>query len=411
MIREAQSVLKDTHAREHLAGLQYLEAGALMRLGKLEEAVARAHEAVELGRSVAWAELHRPQTLLGALLVSQRRIDEAIPILEEAATALEVRRTWAVALGAQSRTEFIAGLRTRDPFPVLVDALVTAGRVPEALVALERGRGRELLDMMERGRVHPLEVVSAQALARADQSLVARIDAASQAVSDAEVSMAAARRAVSLAEEDVNRSARRRSLQVLRKARASLTEALQRRQTLVRDAIPEGRLLREEEFSKLLRDNERILAYSLGHPSYVFLVSETATEAYRLPSTPEAVHSAVEQYVAMLGVRGTDEAKRTDAGKALFDLLVPAQVWKDLGSARHVIVLPHGALHRLPFEALVWDAQGGTPTYWVDTGPTVSYAGVRGRRCTPANAAAGSPFRGHRTCRCGPEVRGCEPVA
>ena len=61
---------------------------------------------------------------------------------------------------------------------------------------------------------------------------------------------------------------------------------------------------------------------------------------------------------------------------ALWQVLVPDTLWARVQAASEIVVIPDGALHYLPFEALVV-APGSTPAqtrYWLDEGPILRYA-------------------------------------
>ncbi len=59
---------------------------------------------------------------------------------------------------------------------------------------------------------------------------------------------------------------------------------------------------------------------------------------------------------------------------ALWQTLIPAGLWPRLRRASEAIVVPDGALHRIPFEALVVDPASGAVRYWLDDGPMIRYA-------------------------------------
>ncbi len=69
-----------------------------------------------------------------------------------------------------------------------------------------------------------------------------------------------------------------------------------------------------------------------------------------------------------------------DRGAELFAALLPAEAWSALRGVRRVYLVPQGALHRLPFEALVvargeaGQTGGGRITYWLDAGPEIAYS-------------------------------------
>jgi CHAT domain-containing protein len=61
---------------------------------------------------------------------------------------------------------------------------------------------------------------------------------------------------------------------------------------------------------------------------------------------------------------------------ALWRVLAPTPVWAELRRASHAVIAPDGALHLLPFDALVVmpRAPGRGVRYWLDDGPATSYA-------------------------------------
>ena len=146
---------------------------------------------------------------------------------------------------------------------------------------------------------------------------------------------------------------------------------------VIRDALPEGRVLRPEQVQGLLEDEDRLLAFALGSHSLVFVVSKDAIRSYPLAVgekkvTAKLVQAAVEAYVHHLASRRAAENART--GRALFRMLVPEAAWDEIRSAKRVYVLPHGALHQLPFEALVVREHETKPVYWLQEGPPIAYA-------------------------------------
>jgi CHAT domain-containing protein len=53
--------------------------------------------------------------------------------------------------------------------------------------------------------------------------------------------------------------------------------------------------------------------------------------------------------------------------------LLPASVRERVRAARRVHVIPDGALHGFPFEALVLEETDGRPVYWLEDGPEICY--------------------------------------
>ena len=351
-------------------------AHTLAQLGRFEEAETRAKEAIRIADRVGWPQVHATRALLGELLVSRRRANEAVDVLFPAVAHLELRRRQSAALGFEGRARFMDALRASDPFSVLVRALIQSDRVIEALGAVERSRGREMLDLLERGRHDPVALIRSRALSLEDAALVARIDEVVEAVSAAEATKAAAAADLQRARKAGNREdilAARRAHGVARRA---VAKALQDRLGMVRDALPEGRPLRGEEVQAILEPNDRLLVYLLDEPSFVFVVSSEGVEVHTLgsnedPVTPQRLAEMVGSYVQDLARQGAHDP---GVGADLFKTLLPDGVWNDVRGARRLFILPHGPLHRLPFEALVVGHGGGRPRYLADEAPPISYA-------------------------------------
>ena len=365
-------------------------AGALLELGRDQEAVQHAQAAIELGKATHWADTYVPRLFLGSLWVRRQRPDEAIRVMTPAIDVLAVRRRQAAPLGTEGRTHYLATLRQSELFPLLMRAHLQRGDTAAALGVLEQGRGREVLDLLERGR----HGAAARARAARDPVLQARLVEADQAVRDAESAIATAQ-----ARQDAStlRAVRLEARRATRRGRAARARALRARLSVLQDALPETRPLDAAQMQAILRKGERILAYGLHEPSFVFVVSSTAIDAYRLGTSGKAVTrdglaAAVGDYLARLSKPG--EARSSEglaSGKALFATLVPPKVWDAVRSATQLFILPHGALHRLPFEALVVEHAQGQPVYWADRGPPVAYApsasvlaGLRARGKGPA---------------------------
>lgn len=73
--------------------------------------------------------------------------------------------------------------------------------------------------------------------------------------------------------------------------------------------------------------------------------------------------------------QGQAEADLFGLGHRLFDALIPEALRAELMACSRVYVVPHGALHRLPFEMLVTQAAGDAAEsrFWLDDGPALAY--------------------------------------
>jgi CHAT domain-containing protein len=129
-----------------------------------------------------------------------------------------------------------------------------------------------------------------------------------------------------------------------------------------------------------------------------------------LAVTTAKVEAAAEGYVEALSRPGRvaeAQAQGDHPGRRLFDLLVPTDLWRTLRGVRTLYVVPHGAIHRVPLEALPVGTSARGTTYWVDEGPAIAYvpsasvlAWLRGQRTESAArlsfVAVGDPEFGDR---------------
>ena len=352
----------------------------LAALDRNEGAEEKAEEAIQIGQRIRWPDTYVPRVLLGALHIQKRDFARALQVLMSAARQLEEHRKEAVSLGSEGRAQYMALLRDWDPYPLMVRAHVARGRAGLALDALERSRGREMLDLLQQSTEDPLEVAKASAARRGDEKLVDRIEKAAASLDKATAGVAIAVSAVKRAQTSGLRQPIKAAKRVETEARIAHDRALRERLFVIRRALPEGRPLDSAQARALLAEGERMLAYSLGERSFVLVVSKGGVAAHALgtaqqPVTSKRLANAVRTYRNSLEEGGaTPEGAAPHPGKALFEMLMPDAAWQEVRTASRVYVLPHGVLHQLPFEALVVRSEKDEPVYWAHEGPPIAYA-------------------------------------
>ena len=376
MLAMRRRLLSDDHP-EVAQGLYNL-AVFLLASGRLSEAKSRVREAIEHGDR--WSDCYMARALLGSIYLRKKNVRQAQDVLGAAAAHLEARRAESAILGSEGRALYMDSLRRWDPSPLLVHAHVIQGQAGQAIDVLERSRGREMLDLLHRSQDDPIRAARARAARQGHDDLLVRIDEAIGEVDETSAAVAAAAAELRRARKAGHRKEVRARKESEIDARRAHDRSLRRRLSLIREALPEGRPLKAEQVRALLAENERMLAYSLGEHSFVLVVSKNEVVAHRLgteqaPIASGAVARAVGRYRDTLASRdATPSGASNHPGAALFEMLMPDKVWKDIKTASRVFVLPHGALHQLPFEALVVASDGGKPIYWARQGPPIAYA-------------------------------------
>ncbi len=360
-------VLGDEHADTAFAlnNLAYALAAAKRR----DEALAAWRASAEIGRKTAWVHRYLPLVALGREAIDAGDPAAAIAPLAEAVDHLEALRAHARSLGLEDEARYAAAIvQESDALPVLVEALVRLGRPLEALAQAERGRARGLLDLLGRAGVDA--VATALDRARDDAPARARIEAAQLAVEAAEALEVLRAKEHDLAVAGGVRESIRLKREARNEAQVALDRARRARLAAVQQVLPETAPLDAGRLQALLAPGELLLLYSLGErASFVFVVRPAGgeVEAVALPGGIVAIYKAAEECAkALATASGFDR----DASRRLFDLLLPPKVWAAAKAARRLYLLPHGPLHRIPFETLAT----GDGSLWIDEGPPIAYA-------------------------------------
>src|SRR5262245_9437130 len=340
--------------------------------------------------------------------------DEAIADIEVALALVDTLRA-SHGGGDQSRGSFMA--RHLDLYHSMVTWKLARGDLSGALEAHERARARILLDQLSAGAVSLRAGIAPDVLAPLESK-----------ERDARQRLAQAQRRIGDARSrtDLSESARLESVAAYEAARDSAAGDLQRVQETIKERSPLWRDLLgagghtaslAEIQRELLAPGELMLLFHTGiDGSYLFVIPAAAAKpgVYPLamdsaaarelrvaagpltagtlervmagdPRQPAAGSAA--PITALLAMRGEDQRTLVServAGQpgllerrlaALERILIPAAVWGQVAKARAVVVIPDGALHLLPFEALVLRAGTGRgdARFWLDEGPPVRY--------------------------------------
>ncbi len=328
--------------------------------------------------------------------------------------------------GDATRAAFIA--RHQDLYHRMVALRLAAGQVEPALEAHERGRARVMRDQLGMSGVD-----LRAGLAPAERAPLEREEGVARSV------IARATRAIETERMrgDITEAQRFENIAALESARDSAAWRLQRATEAIKDRSPlwrsvltaNGRSATRAEIARSLGRDEILLEYHLGDDaSWVFviesgraartaplIVDADAAKELRIPAGP-LTDRALERSISgdsvragiadiLSGARSAGAVAEIDDGdapgtlerrlNALWRTLVPLAVRARLLNAASAIIVPDGALHRVPFDALVVAPRQAKQAtrYWLDSGPAVRYAASATSLLGFASRDAGRPPR------------------
>lgn len=417
-------------SRGALAESEQVERGAL---GIRREVYGDRHPDVAL----TLVELARTLIAMGANSEALAGLDEAVGILEET-TAYPEARAEALALRAELRWRADARPKALDDqraaaalvlairphagggeaaraaflgkhaalFDRLVLWLLEDGRSAAAFEYAERARSRALLDQLQMARVDLMASIPEplrSALAERERTAAARIAELQERASFT-------RSRTDLAPEERGRRVGQiqKDLDTADRAYAGIYEEIKNASPLWRNTTGGSPIPLDAAQREVVPPGGLLIMYVIGSEESGLLVlpppprpatfhrlevDRAAAKILGIPAGPLRSRDVAR----VLGGSGllaslsrppaggafAEESDRTAAGvttagrlQALFRVLVPRRVWSRLKTASEAVVIPDGALHRLPFEALVTKA-GRSPVatrYWLDDGPAIRYA-------------------------------------
>lgn len=373
-------------------------AGSLWDMGdksgersRYDEARALYEEAAALARRTRAPDAFTVFASLGTLLLD--RFDDpraAEPWLRAAVDEVEASSSSALAVDEATRSALFRQQRINkrhDPYEALLRCLVRLDRPEDALLILELSRARGLNDLLERSRFDAVD----EARRRADESGDAE---PAQRLSLLPREMDAALVAVANAARSNGSDAERNAAVALAHARVGDLSAERARltQSVTEAATPAD----IPTIRRALTGDEALVAYFLGRTeSFVCLAEGLAgkvtwfplRDADLKPLSLERIATDVGAALDVLSGPGGSAARGVAVGSALdttqdasapqrlFQRIVPAALWERIKDRSLVYLLPHGALYRLPFEALVVRSgvDGSGTRYWLDEGPPIAY--------------------------------------
>lgn len=294
----------------------------------------------------AFASVGRPLALIdaellyGEALTGLRRWDEAIGTFENA-IALTERSLDLLAGSAEDRYRFLEA--STNAYVGLAHAYATAGRGRDALAAAERGRARTLLDMLSAGHAGEEELSDAERDRRIE------LDTALSALNER---LAAERqRAGAAGRPD---PALTTELDRVRRTRDEFYLGLDARHPRLRFARGEAPVLSARELAATLPPRSALVEFIVGpRVAWVMVLVPQAgreprlvVKAAGLPSS--RLLSLAETFTRQVATRDLSFSVN---GRALYDALF-GPIDPEISGVDHVIVVPHGGLWEVPFQAL-----------------------------------------------------------
>ena len=395
---EAEAALsRALEIRESVLGPDHPMVGqALVGLAGVGEAEPRLERAVAIldRTSVYPEERAEAHAALARLAWSERRGSDAMTSMNVALEIVEGLRVHRAASEA-GRTDWVR--RYAAMTQEMMGWLLDLGEIEKAILVGETIRARVLWDQMTAARVDPWADVSPRerpALEQRERSARSRISERRRelavAVGDDEV-----RRLQSLLEEAV------------RDYENVVEEIRSHQKTALLPEPPTLELL--DEVRAALDEGEMLLLYHVGvERSHLFEIGPrnygwspvrvsrelsedwgvepgAVGEAFLESALREAAGGGVAVLSPVRGVGGLQPSAQAVPGEAaerdpartrdlerLARLLLPAAARDRILAAKRVHLIPDGALHAFPFEALVL-SEGPEIVYWLDGGPTISY--------------------------------------
>lgn len=379
LYREALSIREEVLGHNHpeVAVTLTRLATSLDLAGKIEPALEVVERAIAIfGRTRRLYLEDQAEALVLRARLRRRTEDQraALADLRRSLEIVEEMRPWTG--GEEARTRFQA--RYADAFHLMIAWEVEAGEIDSAFEYAERSRARVLLDQLTEVRIDFLAAIP---------DPVRRTELAERRAKAGD-RLAEARRRRAVRQEGGG------SMSSLLDEEAQTEEEVRRIEEEIRTESPLARMSFQPEplslsavQSRLVPPGGLILMYEIGpERSFLFVIPESGRDAevLPLPLTREKLEQRLREVLHLLGQHparsfgGIENRARTlvPGLHELWQALIPPEVRERVMASSQVLVIPDGALHRLPFEALV-PKLGPTlaeTSFWIDAGPPLRYA-------------------------------------
>ncbi len=380
----------------------------LSALGKKQEALPMFQKAVALAERLSDPDLYRYCSNLGDCLLALNQLADAEAAYEKSIGAFERARA---ILGGddQDRMKFIDAQDDCDAPVAIVRVELMLGHPDRAAEYLDRGRARSLLDVLERAErrnggdlLAPLE---AQAREAHDTQLLAQLEQAGKATSDADEQVRELTSQINFA-RSLNNDDGNSQIDLLQPKlddACARYAAAHRRLFNVAGATTFAEPASALQMQALLKPRQHLLMYSItdrdimvilippaGQPITGALLTEpdgktvlsgTALER-RIVDYQQSVvaHNQTFTRGAKLVEDGATKAPADDMtrkGYELWSRLMPSSIWQQIQDDQLIYVVPDAGMNGLPLETLIVQNPASPDAkdcrYWLDQGPAICY--------------------------------------
>jgi CHAT domain-containing protein len=309
--------------------------------------------------------------------------------------------------GDESRANYF--VRYADEFNRMVAWQVEANNNVEAIAYAERGRARVLLDQLVAGKIDLYSSIPVEIRTRLEK----RETDAKAHIAEYQQRITLLRSRKDLAPEEINKQITELEgkLRTAYNDYEQVNEEIKNTSPLWNELITSGGkpVSIDTIQGQLVAQQSLMLIYQIGKEgSFLFVIppARQKPEVLRLQITDQVASilgiqsgplistdlqkiltkydttkstiSLIQQLLDTRGVRPLQETRLRTIPQlhALWQVLVPTELWPRLVKCSEVILIPDGALNLLPFEALVVKEgkREQDTRYWLDEGPVIRYA-------------------------------------
>jgi CHAT domain-containing protein len=241
-----------------------------------------------------------------------------------------------------------------DVYERMIRLLQRMQRAPEALHYLERAKARAMLDMLEE-KAFSSKVKEENELLAQERALRNRIDSLSMEM---------------VSPESPGRSEGGISeLRQLESQHQAILDEIERRNPELASLFT-IKPLGAREIQALLDPDTALLEYFLGREGQlVFVATREKVLAVPLDGSPETLFKMIQAFRTD-AVEGISLERLAMKGyqkplSDLYDILI-RPIEGEISAKKHLVIVPHGMLHYLPFHALL-SKKGGKPGYLIES--------------------------------------------